>query len=284
MHDNAKSTVTNEAGELNSLKGIAQVFGLFAGIGTVVYVAGGGVLALRLGFEDLPVEAVIAQLPKAFLVTVGITTIVLPAVLGATLYGGWRLYCISTKPSGARGLVHEAAGLLLRGIRRAATMPSVMAVLLVTPGILIELCKDGWRGTLLLWAAVAFLVTLLWAYAMYGVRNLVIARYNGTWGKAGPIALMSAVYGALLLPGSIVVGATVPLVDVKACTVGGSARLGSLVGETSDRLYFGEKREHQDKKSRRIISLPQSNITETFVGDDAERVACNPKLQKATAP
>lgn len=73
------------------LSQITKALGLLAGVATLVYLSGGFVLALRLGFEDLPWEAVISQLPREFLISIGITTLVVPVLIAASVYTGWRL-------------------------------------------------------------------------------------------------------------------------------------------------------------------------------------------------
>ena len=55
-----------------------QVFGLFAGIATILYVAGGIVVGLRLWYRDLPVWAVVNQLPRELLVTEALVYIAAP--------------------------------------------------------------------------------------------------------------------------------------------------------------------------------------------------------------
>lgn len=277
--------MTNGGGGTGPLKQIAEVVGLFAGVATIIYLAGGFVLALRLGFEDLAGEAVVGQLPREFLITVGVTTVLFAALLGAALYGGWRLYEVSNIPSGGwTGKLKVLPGLGLSGLRWLANRPPLVALVLVLPGGLIEYSKDGWRGTLLFWLVIAYLITLVWAYALQGVKNRARERFRGRWSSRGPIALMSAIYAALLLPGAVVIGATLPLLEVKACMVGGSEQVGSLVGETEDRLFYGEPREGEDDRPRRIISVPFSSVTQTFVGADAGELECDSSLQEATKP
>ncbi len=275
-------------GESAALKRISQVFGLFAGLATIVYIAGGFVLALRLGFEDLPWEAVLSQLPKEFLISIGVTTVILPALLGASLYGGWRLLDNADTPS--QGLIrclYWPACWALGLLRYLASKPLAAAALLVAPGIAIEVAKDGlrdedgWRGSLLVWGLVALAITVVWLYAMRGLRELIVKRDSSQWNKAGPIFLMSALYAGFLLPGAIVVGAALPLLDMKACTAGGSERTGALVGETEQRLYYGEGRAKGADGDRRLLSLPADKVTELFVGRGAKDIACKGGLQEA---
>lgn len=99
---------------------------------------------------------------------------------------------------------------------------------------------------------------------------------------------MGALYSAFLIPGAVVVGATLKMTDVKACTTGGSEVRGSLVGDTAERIYIGEQQllgeEREDatdrESARRIIAVPYSKITQVLVGEYAFEQACDPALQQ----
>jgi hypothetical protein len=68
------------------LKALGLVVGLLAGIVGLLYAIGGGVLTLRLFLEDLPSLMIVGQLPREFLISIGLTQIVLPALAAAALY------------------------------------------------------------------------------------------------------------------------------------------------------------------------------------------------------
>jgi uncharacterized protein (DUF433 family) len=70
---------------------VAQLFALFAGLATIIYITGGVVLVTRLRLADLPWEPVAAQLPREFLISVGISQVLVPSLIVATLYAGYRL-------------------------------------------------------------------------------------------------------------------------------------------------------------------------------------------------
>ena len=282
----------NGDGELTSLKRIAQVAGLFAAAATVIYISGGAVLAMRLAFEDLPPDAVVSQLPKEFLIAYGLLTVLLPALLGAALYGGWRLYdAAAPKPTGTLGWIKRIPGFVLDVLRWVAKQPWLLAAVLVAPGGLLEYWKDGWnesdgefRTSFLIWLGAAYVVTLTWCYAMLGVRGMLYRRYRSQWQAAGPITLMCTIYAATLVPGAVVAGATLQLPDTRVCTIGPTQRDGALVGETEHHIYLGEQREGQNREqSRRIVAVPTAHVTEVFVGRDADTLGCDSALQTAAS-
>ena len=51
---------------------VAAAFGLFAGLASLVVILGGAVLSLRLRSQGLPADAVVAVLPREFLISVGL--------------------------------------------------------------------------------------------------------------------------------------------------------------------------------------------------------------------
>lgn len=59
----------------------AGALGLLAGLSTIVYISGGALLIARFNAKDLPVEAVVASLPRELLISVGLTEVVLPLAL-----------------------------------------------------------------------------------------------------------------------------------------------------------------------------------------------------------
>jgi hypothetical protein len=71
----------------SSLDGLQAVVGLLAGVAALIYVTGGLVLALRLSFAGLPSIAVVGQLPRGFLFSLGATQVVAPAIVIGAVVG-----------------------------------------------------------------------------------------------------------------------------------------------------------------------------------------------------
>jgi len=66
---------------------LGTLTGLFAGLVAAIYLTGGLVLSLRLGLERLPSTAAVAQLPREFLISLGLMVVV-PAI-GVGALGWW---------------------------------------------------------------------------------------------------------------------------------------------------------------------------------------------------
>jgi hypothetical protein len=70
----------------------------------------------------------------------------------------------------------------------------------------------------------------------------------------------------------IVAGTFLPLLDTKVCT-SRSEVTGVLIGETSDRTYVGQDERHVVPPLL-VLSVPQGQITETFIGGNARLRPC----------
>ncbi len=91
---------------------------------------------------------------------------------------------------------------------------------------------------------------------------------------------MSALNAAFLLPGAIVLGATLRLTDARLCAAGGATIDGVLVGETEQRIYIGEER-RGTLEDRRIVAVPFDHVAEAIVGNDAHDQRCDQKVPAA---
>jgi hypothetical protein len=260
---------------------LTKTLGLLAGLATLVYLTGGLVLALRLAFEDLPWEAVISQLPREFLISVGVTTVVMPILGSASVYTGWRLHKGTDSPLPDARLPTDVC------MRTHIAWHTLwVSLLVVAPGVLFELFKDGLRFRLALWGMAAWLITYFWIYGMLWLRAGFArqhrdpgppARTKPSWYGARAIAVMSALYAAFLLPGAIVLGATLRLTDSRVCAVGGGKVDGVLVGETEQRIYVGEER-RGGREDRHIVAIPFDHVAEVIVGNDAHETRCDPSV------
>jgi hypothetical protein len=261
-----------------TLGDLTKGLGLLAGLATLVYLTGGLVLALRLAFEDLPWEAVISQLPREFLISVGVTTVVVPILASASVYTGWRLHKGREAPLPDARLPTDVC---MRS--HIAWHTLWVSLLVVAPGCIFELIKEGPRLTLWVWSAVAWLITFFWIYGMLWLRAGFARRHREpgppastrpSWYGARAIAVMSLLYAAFLLPGAIVLGATLRLTEARVCAAGGAKIDGVLVGETEQRVYIGEER-RGELEDRRITAVPFDHVAEAIVGNDAREQRCD---------
>jgi hypothetical protein len=80
---------------LKALGGATAIFAAFVG---TLYVVGALVLGVRLGLGHLPSSAVVAQLPRDFLLSIGLTAVLPGLVLGGIVAG-----CLTFGGDAARG-------------------------------------------------------------------------------------------------------------------------------------------------------------------------------------
>lgn len=256
------------------VKTLAQLFALVAGFIGLVYAAGGGVLALRLYLQHLPSRAVVGQLPRELLVSIGLAQIVLPVLGVAAFYATIRLL-IGTTPPPTR-LVSQWKEQSLRGWIVLIAVCAVPA--LVAAGWVAS--RGDTRGGLhaLPWLlSVTFLFTLLVLLVALNLRGRLAARYGeptSLWNSRRPIVWMMLVVAFASLPAWLILAGTNPLRRVKVCTTSGSEVIGVLIGETSDRTYVGDTpdKNKQNTVARPVFSIPQGQIVETIIGgpDDSE--------------
>lgn len=82
------NTADPTAGAANVLYAAAQVLAGLVGVAGLVYVCGGIALALRLQVAGLSSPAVVSQVPREFLVSVGLQVALPPAAVGAAYFLG----------------------------------------------------------------------------------------------------------------------------------------------------------------------------------------------------
>jgi hypothetical protein len=113
---------------------LGKLTGLFAGLVAGIYFTGGLVLSLRLGLERLPSSAAVAQLPREFLISLGLTVVVPAVAVGAL--GVW-LARRSATTRGRAAAVGTAAGIvcyLAIGVAQVAKAPFPATVCLADGG------------------------------------------------------------------------------------------------------------------------------------------------------
>jgi hypothetical protein len=89
--EEAPGTPRGATGGGRLLTTLTSLFGLLAGLATLIYVGGASIMALRLWFADLPnPTAVASRLSREVLISLGLTWIVAPAVVVFLGYVAWR--------------------------------------------------------------------------------------------------------------------------------------------------------------------------------------------------
>lgn len=250
---------------------LSQAFGLLAGFVAIVYVTGGAVLAIRLKENGLPWEPVVGQLPREFLISVGLSQVMLPALAVGGLYGVARVVFRGPVPK-MRRLRHPTTRKHpLRWIGHTL----LIAALLFAAAVLWS-NVGGWnRGWLALGAV---LIGALTSEA----RGRLAQPKRHRWRSLGTAGLMAAAYAAAAVPLSIVIFAGASLNEAKLCASPGFAESGLLIGQTSDRVYLGEAKTYLPPQATPRISIfPTAQVEELFVGADAGGARCDARGAQA---
>lgn len=255
---------------VGALQLVTQAFGLFAGLATIIYIAGGVVLALRLAFERVPWEPVVAQLPREFVLSTGAGQVLLPALIVGGLYGLYRLLR-GERPSAPqlsrwRDGSCVRLGVMLRYL--------VIAALLLVPGAVVAVVREVFgigRDPELVLLFAGYGVMLLPAIALHELRAVMARHYSARWNRISTAALVAGIYVVAAVPAMMAAGSALPLTDAKVCATDDFEEHGVLVGQTADRVYLGEPRE----EDRRLAVFPLSQVEELFIGTGAEEADCD---------
>lgn len=261
---------------------LTALFGLFAGLASLIYIGGGLVVFLRLHYQGFPAPLDVAsRLAREVLMSVGLSQIVAPMLLLAVLYVGYRflrgaapihqipvLYGQSGTPWRDRlvlFIVSLGAGGLL-------TLPGVAAWLITRPRdlpflfILFSVASSG------------FVVLVV-----IHVREVLIRRHPepASFNALRTVVIFSALWALALFPGCVIFGSAVRMQPVRVCGEGNAYNLpGYLIGETNERVYVGEQREND----RRILAIPWDGTAAVFIGSPNIPELCARVLPTPTAP
>jgi hypothetical protein len=253
------------------VKTLAGLVGLAAGAVALVYAAGGGVLALRLYLTHLPSLAVVGQLPRAVLVSIGLAQIVLPTAAVVALYAAYRVLSGETasptrlvsrwKPRSRRGWLELVA---------VSAVPAAAVTLIVRlkAGNHVRGGAKGWEWLLPL----AFAMTLLAVLLGLNLRARLVTKYGesaDSWNAARPVVYMSFVVALVVAPICFLfAGTLIKLRQVKVCTTNGRHVAGVLIGETGDRTYVGKTESSKGSFNvpHPVVSVPRSEIILTIIG------------------
>jgi hypothetical protein len=254
---------------------LTAVFGLFAGIATLVYVGGGAIYALRLTWYHVGDSvALVSSLPKESLIASGLAQVIFPMMLIAGAYLGYRFI------AGAAVTPHPLPefGTATSRQRVALVLLSLnIALLMIIPGMLLILETSNVEWPMYL--ALPLLPTTFIVLAAMHVRNGLLRRYQGNLNTLKAAAALATLYAAIGLPGYLLFGSGFSLQSVHVCGAKGAyEKSGLMVGQTSDRVYVAEVVSPLRSKqglTRRILTIPLANIEELFEGTDAQSADCD---------
>ncbi|HYJ21751.1 MAG TPA: hypothetical protein VEW07_06995 [Solirubrobacterales bacterium] len=251
------------------LQVVTQVFGLFAGLATLVYATGAIVLTGRFTVMNIPGDPVVANLPRDFVLSTGAGQVVVPALAVGALYGLFRL--LRDKRSRPRVLHRwrdgsETRARVALGYLCTAAAMLVPLVLVLRFGEDIE-TPDSWE------ILVASLLLSGAAVAWYEARAVISRRLNRRhrWNSLRPVAVMAGLYVLGAIPAMALAATMIPFKPAKICTTDGFEERGFLVGRSGDSIYLGETSPGQ----RRLAIFPAGGSQELFVGEEAGIAKCD---------
>jgi hypothetical protein len=253
------------------LRPIAQLVGLGAGVVAAIYVCGAIVIALRQAIGELPIQNVVGQLPRDFVISIGLAQVALPALAGALVYGTYRTLRgkNALPPRWSRWSDADRRGrgkLILRAL--------AWAIPLAIPGTVVPIVQEasGVRGVrwdlllLLIPFALIFVTTLL----ARDVLRLVADRVRDGWNGVPGLAASSLVVFLATIPAWISLASAFSYPRAKVCTKGNDQALGLLIGQTSDQVFLGDT----TGRPRPLVVIPQQEVAQLVVGKRYEEIPC----------
>jgi hypothetical protein len=223
-----------EAGATKVFQAVAAVLTALAGFGVYVYLAGGAVLWVRLWKADIPAVPLISELPREFLITVGLTEVVVPVLVLAITAGCAIAVSLLDHLDQRRGW-HALV---------AATTAAIWGAL----GFFLVRLPAEW--------SFAVVVSVLITYAVVAVLHEKSNR--SAWLLYPMTAIAVGVLGAAIRIGFEAANTKLPRVVV--CLTSGDHRLkGRLIAETSTSVYVAQQKEKQ------AFVMPTSRVAEVIL-------------------
>jgi hypothetical protein len=223
---------------------VTAAFGLFTGLASLVLFLGAFTLTWRLRTQGLPAEAVVAVLPREFLISVGVGVTVqlvafLLALSPAFVWSRVTLVAVASASAGATALAYPF-------LRIAA--------------------GSEWFLLVAAWFVTAIILTgvILWGRSKWGPSRETL-----------PIVILVSV--SLLAFGTwraVFEWQSAQGLGVLVCgkDVGDQAN-GLFIGENDNSLYIGEKNPPRGG-SPRVAEIPRDSIAVVLIGENADEEAC----------
>lgn len=238
--DGAKTPPTRWGALTANLENLGSVAAGLAAIVAVLYVVGAVVIGVRLGVRDLPSSAVVAQLPREFLLSTGLNVVLPAPAIAVTIYVSAG---VVMKRSGAR---------LVRNV-----VVAVLAFVVAAAGYSIWI-SSGLNDVL----PAAAVGVALYIAAVPILKRSGERLVRDSVAVALVFVLVSAAYYVLKDP-----------FPAKVCSqAGGAAAVGDFIGETGDRIYVGELRDQEGR--RRIASVRVAGVSQVLIGGGAQQAPC----------
>lgn len=263
---------------------VGQIAAAVGGLTAVVVVAGGLVLTFRLVYDSYPFWVGAVQLPNGVLLAVGMSQVVLPALLVGALYWIARYPFDTHHPQ-----------VLWTGMGYWAVATAVFFLVLAVPSIVVV----WWRLEVTeaarpsLWAAPGGAVTvfllgllLITAGVVASIRARELTRLSTigagsqaetkkarahAWRRLDCRAAMTATYTCAAAVAFVAAGSLVAFSPVTVCPLTGPPVVGQLVAQTDTGVLVGTP--------PTIRVVPDSQVSLVVIGEGATTTSCPPISQ-----
>ena len=253
---------------------VRDTLAAIAGAAAIVYVAGGLIVGLRLYLAGLPATAVVGQLPRNVLLSVGLGEGLFPALFLAAVYAAMRS-AIHSHPSVSVDRLRQRTWAAAKDRKRRlryVVRTLVLAAIIVAPAVASALQNRSailsemrLVGVLAPLAVVSWLGMLLYP----NLRGLIAKTFRNDFRGIPATVLHSMLLALVLIPGCVAFWGTRPLDEAVLCTTpAGGSRVdlrGYLVGQTADDAFIGE----MSGPDRRVTSVPTAEIRRVVIGPKA---------------
>ena len=246
------------------LKTATAIVGLLAGVVTVVYLLGGLVIGLRLGFDHFGfdgVASILGQLPRTSLVATALIGVIAPAALIGFMLA--LVYGVLGRPRPRKDEKVDLDGgrwspFLFLGL-------FALALALAIPGFWVAHVHEGPQWTHLIAGAVLAYPILL---ACWYLKRMLAAT---AWARIVKALAVGGLWAAIMLIPMLSVYSALPFERVQACLPGAQSPVsGRLIGEAGKRLLV----EDQFGQEAAVIALPADQVALSESGDLSSRFAC----------
>jgi hypothetical protein len=251
------------------LKTAGEAVGLIAGAAALIYLLGGLVYAIRLGFAGFSLEAIVAligQLPRESVITAGFVEGLGPAVfvglLAALFYGAldWPKPRVGLDDRLNKG---PNWGLKLVGLL-------LLTFVFVAPAIWVAIATQGasWEiGTSVLGIAVTYSLVCAGWFA------LRVLPKRAAWYRLGRAVGAGAIWTGMALVPSVMFAAAVVFDSARVCVRDSAEpQSGGLIAQTKEQVLLATGRGND----KAVLSLPSSRVRRVEYGDLSAATSCPP--------
>ena len=230
------AAAVRDAASQGLLATVTAVFGLFAGLGSLLAILGGVALTIRFRASGLPTEAIVSGLPIRLFLSIG---------LDLTL----QLLIVA--------ILAALAAWTSSGFRRAVLAVLATAVLAYP---FTRVVSGNWWYLLGGAALATALVLLVLSLTVFKGKDLTAF-----------LALLGVVVALFAVWRFVFEWTAVDVLDAKACLANNQNPVsGMLIGEGESRIYLGVA----SPGSARIVAIPGADVSRLLIGKRVEDVAC----------